>query len=120
MSAKHSNPNPDDAPAAPAGQAPLDLDADTGDLVDAIFAMLPELIAQIVSDPQRMAQAKMAMRREFGGRKDVYIRRPAREEADQRAQEILRLFNGRNASEVARKLNIGRATVYRVLKQAGK
>ncbi|WP_373995244.1 helix-turn-helix domain-containing protein [Massilia sp. WG5] len=27
------------------------------------------------------------------------------------------LFNGRNASEVARKLGIGRATVYRIIKQ---
>ena len=35
------------------------------------------------------------------------------------ARQVLRLFNGCNATEVARELNVGRATVYRVLKQAG-
>jgi DNA invertase Pin-like site-specific DNA recombinase len=39
--------------------------------------------------------------------------------AEQRAQQILELFNGRNAREVARAIGCGRATVYRVLKQHG-
>ena len=33
--------------------------------------------------------------------------------------EVLRVFNGRNAAEVARRLGIGRATVYRIIKQEG-
>jgi hypothetical protein len=37
------------------------------------------------------------------------------------AQQVLTLFNGRNATEVARELEgIGRATVYRKLKQPGR
>lgn len=33
--------------------------------------------------------------------------------------QVLALFDGRNASEVARRLRISRATVYRVIKQPG-
>ena len=53
---------------------------------------------------------------EFAG-EEVYI--PKRNSKDV-AAEVLRLFNGRNATEVARRLGIHRATVYRYLKQPGK
>lgn len=65
------------------------------------------------------AEVERAIRGEFGGER-VYI--PAKTMADRRlrtARQVLRLFNGCNATEVARELNVGRATVYRVLKQAG-
>jgi Mor family transcriptional regulator len=36
------------------------------------------------------------------------------------AEDVRRRFNGANAREVARELRIGRATVYRLLKTAGR
>jgi len=56
---------------------------------------------------------KDAVRSEFAGEK-VWVNK--REKV---AQAVLRMFNGRNATEVARRLHISRATVYRVIKQAG-
>jgi Mor family transcriptional regulator len=35
-------------------------------------------------------------------------------------EEVRRRFNGRNAREVAREMGIGRATVYRIIKTAGR
>lgn len=85
------------------------------DLVDAIFeyifAEFPELAA-------RINEMKDATRREFSGI-ETYI--PQRSPADREriAREVMSLFNGRNASEVARRLKIGRATVYRIIKTDG-
>ena len=42
-----------------------------------------------------------------------------KDKGDRLATQVLSLFNGRNATEVARCLNISRATVYRLLKQPG-
>lgn len=59
------------------------------------------------------------IRGEWGGER-VYI--PARTASNirlRRARQVLKLFNGRNATEVARQLQCSRATVYRALKQAG-
>ena len=87
------------------------------DLVDAIFVLLvsehPELARLNLADLKRLA------REEFGGEK-AYVRMPQEADERQRAQldQVLSLFNGRNASEIARKLGIGRATVYRLLKRA--
>lgn len=33
--------------------------------------------------------------------------------------QVRRMFNGRNATEIARELKLGRATVYRILKRPG-
>jgi Mor family transcriptional regulator len=75
---------------------------------------VPELQARTW---RRLEQAKQAVREEFAGQ-DAYI--PARPAAsEQLAQSVLSLFNGRNATEVGRRLKISRATVYRKLKQAG-
>jgi hypothetical protein len=89
---------------------------DDDDLVDRIFeyvcAEFPE-----IAQTARLAALKASVRRDYGGAKH-YLRKP-----DERAsvlQEVLRLFDGRNASEVARRLGIGRATVYRWLKQSGR
>jgi Mor family transcriptional regulator len=85
------------------------------DLVDAIFeyifAEFPELAA-------RMTEMKEATRREFRGEMS-YIPRRSQAERDKINREVLSLFNGRNATEVARRLQIGRATVYRIIKTEG-
>lgn len=85
------------------------------DLVDAIFAYIfvefPELAA-------RMAEMKEATRKEFSGI-ETYIPRRSQAERERISTEVRRLFNGRNASEVARRLGIGRATVYRIIKTDG-
>lgn len=82
------------------------------DLVDRIFdyvlVMLPEIA-------ERAAEVKDAVREEFRHER-VYIRGDKRQAL---ARRVLALFNGRNASEVARALNISRASVYRHLKQPG-
>ncbi|MFE8033837.1 helix-turn-helix domain-containing protein [Thiohalocapsa marina] len=88
------------------------------DVVDRIFdyvrGMLPPNL-----DATEIEQMKREVRREFGGR-GVYIQRRRADEARARAQAVLALFNGQNATEVARVLGIGRATVYRIIKQAHK
>lgn len=85
------------------------------DLVDRIFdyilAELPQIAASV-------AKHKAAVRAEFKGEECYIATRPATERQQTTAQ-VLALFNGRNATEVARRLQISRATVYRVLKQPG-
>jgi DNA invertase Pin-like site-specific DNA recombinase len=91
------------------------------DLVDRIFDYVLELMPEIRSQDRSIDAVKQAVRGEFQGI-ETYIkkRRGAGSALDPAvAQQVLVLFNGRNASEVARRLNIGRATVYRVIKQAG-
>jgi len=90
------------------------------DLVDAIFEYLLREFPQIAG--MNVEQLKQQTREEFGGDK-VYVRTgAARQAAADRKRvvaKVLALFNGRNASEVARQLRISRATVYRILKQPG-
>ena len=85
------------------------------DLVDRIFdyilAELPEVAASI-------QKHKAAVRAEFKG-EECYIASRPPTARQQTTTQVLALFNGRNASEVARRLQISRATVYRVLKQPG-
>jgi len=91
------------------------------DLVDRLFdyilsdPVLAQAIKQLASDTTKpINKIKNAVRAEFAG-EECYI-------AGRRVQsaDVLALFNGRNASEVARRLNISRATVYRHIKQPGK
>lgn len=86
------------------------------DLLDRIFDFLQAELHQAVPVPvpARLERIKARTRAEFGGC-ECYILRTDR---DRRVSEILRLFNGRNAAEVASLLNIDRATVYRVVKRA--
>lgn len=86
------------------------------DLVDRIFEYLLAEFPQLAG-PQ-LEVAKTAVRDEFRG-EDVYIAARPMTERRRQAQEILALFNGRNATEVARRLRISRSTVYRVIKQPG-
>ena len=89
------------------------------DLVDRIFdyilAGLPQIAGQ---PPNKIATTKAAVRAEFKG-EECYIAARPQTVRQQTVTQVLALFNGRNATEVARRLQISRATVYRVLKQPG-
>ena len=82
------------------------------DLVDRIFDYVLEQLPEMAP---RAEEVKAAIRVEFQG-EETYVRGRARGEL---ARQVLSIFNGRNAREVARRLNIGRSTVYRIIKQAG-
>lgn len=86
------------------------------DLVDRIFDYVVEQFPEISAD--RVVDLKRATRDELAGQQH-YI--PARSPTDRQrqVQEVLRMFNGRNATEIARRLQISRATVYRWVKQSG-
>lgn len=94
-----------------------ELTQDDADLVDVVFdycwkALQATADAEAAADP---AEIKAAIRQEFGGI-ETYIRR--RESRTLLANKVLSMFNGRNPTQVARELNISRATVYRLLKQS--
>lgn len=85
------------------------------DLVDRIFEHLK---GSLPAWPEKeLEQAKAAIREEFGGQTGVFKRSPS--EKARIKEMVLSQFNGRNASELAREFNIGRTTVYRLLKQPG-
>ncbi len=85
------------------------------DLVDRIFDYLLEEFPQIRG---KAAELKASVRSEFQG-EECYIRGQSLTDRQLKVQQVLALFNGRNAREVARRLNIGRTTVWRIVKQAG-
>lgn len=86
------------------------------DLVDRIFEYIIEQLPELAS---RAPELQAAVRAEFSG-EEVKIGRRSPDERQRLVEEVLRAFNGRNATEIARRLGIGRATVYRWLKQAGR
>lgn len=95
------------------------------DLVDRIFDYIlsdPVLAEAIRKGAQAektsVAKLKTAVRAEFRGEECYIAGRPATARQELVAQ-VLALFNGRNATEVARRLGIHKATVYRALKQPG-
>lgn len=85
------------------------------DLVDLIFDYI---LAEFPEMAQRAVVLKEATRKEFSG-DTTYIPRRSPTERQKMVNEVLRLFNGRNATEIARRLNISRSTVYRLIKTAG-
>lgn len=87
------------------------------DFVDRIFEYLLAEFPQIAGP--KVVEAKRTMREEFGAR-EVYVRSPAADARRAQNQSLLALFNGRNATEAARRLGVSRATVYRWLKQPGR
>ena len=90
------------------------------DLVDRIFDYLLAEFPQIAGlPPEKIDHTKAAVRSEFRG-EECYIAARPTSARQQLVTQVLALFNGRNATEVARRLQISRATVYRVLKQPGK
>lgn len=103
-------------PLAPARRA-ASRGAGEADLVDRIFELLAAELADIAAD--QLEALKATARSEFGGQV-AWVNRRDNAKRQELADRVLRLFNGRNASEIARELGIGRATVYRILKQHGK
>ena len=97
---------------APVVKLPAAISPDLVDLIfDYIVAEFPEITA-------RAAALKDATRKEFAGDRS-YISQRSLAERKKMVSEVMRLFNGRNATEVARRLQISRATVYRLIKTAG-
>jgi Mor family transcriptional regulator len=89
------------------------------DYNDLIARMVAYVINVEPTLAKRRAQITDDLRKEFGGER-WYIHSRHKTERQERITAILATFNGRNATEVARKLNVSRATVYRVLKQPGR
>jgi Mor family transcriptional regulator len=87
------------------------------DIVDRIFDYIveqfPEMRAEQVEDLKRTT------REEFRGA-EYYIPQQSPTERQKLVEDVLRMFNGRNATEIARALQISRATVYRWVKQPAK
>jgi transcriptional regulator of acetoin/glycerol metabolism len=88
------------------------------DLVDRMFEYILELLPELAG---RADQVKAAVRDEFQG-EEVYIAKRTKRDTERDREEarkrVLALYNGRNATTVARQLGIGRTTVFRLLKQA--
>lgn len=90
------------------------------DLVDRIFEYVlqefPDFAA--AAGKSRIGELKLSVRQEFAGDRQ---RIGPQTHAGRRdtANQVLRLFNGRNATEVARRLRISRASVYRYIKSSG-
>ena len=89
------------------------------DLVDRIFDyILSDPVLAVAIKKTSLSNIKSAVRAEFKG-DECYIAGKPATARQQQVSQVLALFNGRNATEVARRLQIGRSTVYRVLKQSG-
>jgi DNA-directed RNA polymerase specialized sigma subunit len=86
------------------------------DLVDRIFDYIASELPAVYG---RVEPLKAAVRSEFAGERLYVTWRPVTER-QRIVEEVLACFNGRNATEIARCLNIGRSTVYRIIKQAGR
>ncbi len=85
------------------------------DLVDRIFDYIAQELPEVSGS---VCHLKTKVRAEFRGEECYIANRPATARQQQVAQ-VLALFNGRNATEVARRLGISRVTVWRMLKQSG-
>jgi len=72
----------------------------------------PEVSKQIAGMIEQRLRAEMA-----GDR--GYISLASSASREEKYEKARRMFNGRNAREIARELKIGRATVYRILKRPG-
>lgn len=83
------------------------------DLVTAIFDVLIETNPELAAIRE---EGETAVRHRLRGLRGTVLDKP---DSETLATKVLALFNGRNAREVARKLGIGRASVYRYLKQSG-
>ena len=104
--------------AAPARRETVvsDVILDNSDLVDRIFEFI---VVEFPDMRERAEELKQMARREFAGI-EMYIPRRSQADRDQVVRDVLRLFDGRNAAEVGRRLHLSRATVYRIIKTSGR
>lgn len=91
------------------------------DIADSFCEYVSQQVPNVT--PQDLEAIRMGIRREYGGERH-YVRQldtVERARHTKRCAEVLaQHFNGRNASELARKLGISRVTVWRLLKQPGR
>lgn len=85
------------------------------DLIDLIFDYI---VAELPEMRERAEALKEFARREFAGDR-TYIPRRSPADRERVVLLVLELFNGRNATEIARRLKISRASVYRIIKTEG-
>ena len=85
------------------------------DLVDRIFDYIAQELPEVSGS---VCHLKLKVRQEVRGEECYIAGRPATARQQQGAQ-VRAMFNGRNATEVARRLGICRVTVWRMLKQSG-
>ena len=102
----------------PTKQTPLTATASATkdpDLIDRIIEMLRAEFPGLADD---LVQYESDLRAEFAGDRS-YIRGMPATDRQKRVSSVLgMLANGRNATTIARKLEISRPTVYRIIKQA--
>jgi len=84
------------------------------DLVDRIFDYI---VAEFPEFREAILKKKPDVRAEFRD-EECYIAGVPATDRQKRAAEVLAMFNGRNTSEVARRLQISKITVWRYIKQA--
>jgi Mor family transcriptional regulator len=86
---------------------------------DFVTALLNLLCDAGLMLPDQRTDADKAVRGYFGRDRYYVAQNSAQEDAQTKARAVLAMFNGRNAREVARRLGIGKTTVYRIIKQSG-
>jgi DNA-binding phage protein len=108
---------PSPQPEPPAADSPFR----DPDFVDRVWAYMLQSWPQRLADiaPTEVEDVKQYIRQSERGERP-YITPAGDAARERKAQQILSCFNGRNATEVARMVGCSRATVYRVLKQAGR
>ncbi len=95
--------------------------ADLGTRINTIAA---EVAAEFMQALQQEFSRDLAqkiearLRREMSGDR-TYMPRESTASRKAMHDKVRRMFNGSNATEIARELGIGRTTVYRILKQPG-
>lgn len=112
------------ASKSPARPPALQQIAADPDLVDRIFeyiladSELGAAVAKMAQGAEKIEDLKHSVRSEFRG-EECYIPATSPTERQRKVSRVLALFNGRNATEVARQLGISRGSVYRYIKQSG-
>lgn len=86
------------------------------DLLRRIIETIQEMHPSFTDDLAR--EIESSLRAEFAGETAYIYKHKA--ERDRLMFEVRQRFNGRNATEIARELGIGRTTVYRIIKTSGK
>lgn len=90
----------------------MDTQTPTGKLMLTVLAGVAQFEREIMLERQREGVAKAKAQGKYKGRKSISL---------ERQQEVMRLVeNGASKVEVAKKLGIGEATIYRILKKAKK
>jgi Mor family transcriptional regulator len=115
-----AQPNPARRTRLAVAAAPVSAPARSAepDLVDTILDYL-RVAGLLSARDAELDEIASAVREVFAGEQAYIAARPA-SARQQLAADVLRAFNGRNATELARVFSIGRTTVYRLLKQAGR